>query len=336
MEEIKDTTLRYLAMLKMIPRYPGSIDISLILEKLQNQGFKATIRTIQRDLNKLSVPFPLISTPMPGSRANLWSWAEEADLMDIPEMSPLTALTFSLVKSFLGKLLPVTVLNYLNPHFQRAENLLGKLHSSHFGRWHEKIRIIPRGQQLLPAPINPTVLETVYDALLQEKQFEAVYKARDSTETKTYNVHPLGLVFRHEIIYLVCTIRDYKDVIHLPLHRFLSAKLIQQPRDSHVGFNLDDFINKGDFSYPVKQESLRIKAVFDNSAAAHLFETPLSKDQEIERINDESVKISATVKDTSELRWWLLGFGDKVEVLSPETLRQEFAEMFSRLHTRYA
>lgn len=336
MEEIKDTTLRYLAMLKMIPRSPGTIDASLLLERLKNQGFKATARTVQRDLVKLSVPFPLVNEPMPGSRANLWSWAEEADLMDIPEMSPLAALTFTLVESFLVKLLPVTVMNYLNPHFKRAHNLLEKLHSTHFGRWHEKIRIIPRGQRLIPAPVNPDVLGVLYEALLQEKQFEAEYQARNAAESKSYRVHPLGLVFRHEIIYLVCTIKEYSQIRHLPLHRFLSAELTDDSRLLPEDFDLDEVIGRGEFSYPVKDESILLEVLFDRQAAAHLQETPLSEDQELWDRDEQTVVLKATVQNTSELRWWLLGFGDKVEVLKPEGLREEFKYIFTELSRRYS
>ncbi|MBX3302969.1 MAG: WYL domain-containing protein [Nitrospira sp.] len=39
----------------------------------------------------------------------------------------------------------------------------------------------------------------------------------------------------------------------------------------------------------------------------------------------------ASNKDTLELRWWLLGFGDMVEVLGPKTLRKEFAATAKRL-----
>jgi predicted DNA-binding transcriptional regulator YafY len=38
------------------------------------------------------------------------------------------------------------------------------------------------------------------------------------------------------------------------------------------------------------------------------------------------VRLSATVADTAELRWWLLGFGEGVEVIGPKSLRNEFIE----------
>jgi predicted DNA-binding transcriptional regulator YafY len=47
------------------------------------------------------------------------------------------------------------------------------------------------------------------------------------------------------------------------------------------------------------------------------------------------VTVQATVADTQQLRWWLLGFGDKVEVLGPAGLRAEFAALAARLAARY-
>ena len=248
MPTVKDTTLRCLTMLKMIPRSPAAIDVGNIEERLQDQGYKVTRRTIQRDLNKLCIPFPIYCDKHSGTRASNWSWMEGAEVMDIPEMSPLAALTFTLVESFLRQVLPPTVLSYLNPHFRRAKNLLGNLQSTHPFRWTEKIRIIPRGQVLIPALVNHETLEVIYKALISEKQFHAKYRAKDGKVPKEYNVHPLGLVFRHEIIYLVGTLRKYEDIRQLALHRFESVELLKEPRNVPKNFNLDNYINKGSFA----------------------------------------------------------------------------------------
>ncbi len=335
MYEIKDTTMRYLCTLRMIPQSPGYIDVGMLADRLSDQGYSVTKRTIQRDLNKLSLQFPLTAKAKDEGRANLWYWAEGTEPMDIPQMSPLIALTFSLVESFLDRILPSTVTSYLSPHFKRANSLLSQLNSTHFARWHEKIRIIPRGQQLIPAVLKQEILEVIYEALLNEKQFEATYVPRDSKKEKQYLVHPLGLVFRHEIIYLVCTLRNYENVVHLPLHRFKAASIIDKERNIPKGFDLDTFISKGEFSYPVKEKTIKLQVLFDKSTAAHLFETPLSEDQVLTETKEGQALLKATVKNTSELRWWLLGFGDQVEVLKPKKLREEFAEKFRKLNEMY-
>ena len=38
------------------------------------------------------------------------------------------------------------------------------------------------------------------------------------------------------------------------------------------------------------------------------------------------MRVKATLDDTAQLRWWLLGFSDQVEVLGPKALRNEFIE----------
>lgn len=55
----------------------------------------------------------------------------------------------------------------------------------------------------------------------------------------------------------------------------------------------------------------------------------------IER-KDGRALVRATVADTTQLRWWLLGFGEKVEVLKPKRLREEFRAVSRKLAERHA
>jgi predicted DNA-binding transcriptional regulator YafY len=71
-------------------------------------------------------------------------------------------------------------------------------------------------------------------------------------------------------------------------------------------------------------------------AAEHLHETPLSEDQVITRDKREGwVRISATVHDTSQLRWWVLGFGDQAEVVVPAPLRHALLEIYQSAARRH-
>ena len=54
-------------------------------------------------------------------------------------------------------------------------------------------------------------------------------------------------------------------------------------------------------------------------------ETPVSKDQKYKEEKNGKIRISGTVADTEQLRWWILGFGENVEVIKPSTLRDEIA-----------
>ena len=50
---------------------------------------------------------------------------------------------------------------------------------------------------------------------------------------------------------------------------------------------------------------------------------------------EDDVVITATVPDSMELRWWLLSFGDEVEVLGPPALRAWFCEVAGNLAGYY-
>ena len=47
------------------------------------------------------------------------------------------------------------------------------------------------------------------------------------------------------------------------------------------------------------------------------------------------MRVKATLEDTAQLRWWLLGFSDQVEVLGPKSLRDEFFELTKKMASIY-
>jgi len=59
-------------------------------------------------------------------------------------------------------------------------------------------------------------------------------------------------------------------------------------------------------------------------------------DQQLTDLGDGTVLVEATVADTRQLRWWLLGFGGRVEVLEPQGLREEMKGQAERMMMRYA
>ena len=110
--------------------------------------------------------------------------------------------------------------------------------------------------------------------------------------------------------------------------------MLAAPVNRPAGFDLDAYIASGAFGYPVGG-AIRLEALFSEGAAFHLGERPLSEDQRLEPTDDGRVLLTATVQDTSELRWWLLGFGDQVEVLAPESIREEMARIARNMDAKY-
>ena len=245
------------------------------------------------------------------------------------------ALTFQLANNFLKEIFPPSVLNYLNPYFECADNTLGIISDSDYSHWHDKVRILPRAQKLIPAKIEEDVVAVVYQGLFEGKKIRARYKPRYGDEAE-YDLNPLGLVFRESVIYLVATMWDYVDPRHLALHRFRHSELLEEDAATPEDFNLDKYLAEGSFEYGEKEnEKIKLKALFFDWSGHHLLETPLSEDQKAVELEDGTLQIEATTNNSAQIRWWLLGFGDNVEVLEPVDLRSEFEKIAIDLIEKY-
>jgi predicted DNA-binding transcriptional regulator YafY len=330
-----DTILRYLEMLRFIPKEPDTISTPDLLLKLQDLGYEVDIRTVQRDLNKLSASglFPFTSSE--DTKPIYWFWPKQAQRQQFPLMTTEEALTFKLVEQFLIPLLPLSVKDQLADYFALAD---GTLKISPLANWVDKVRIIPNNQSLLPAQINSEVLSVVYEALLKNRRFTAVYRRRGkpTDELKPYEVNPLGLMFKGSAVYLLATLWDYQDIKQLAMHRFQEAALSDKPALTPKGFKLDDYIAEGGFDYPTEPErNIKLVLKIQPWLNKQLTETPLSQNQLITPIDESTFQLKATVKDTRQLRWWLKSLGNDIEVIEPKSLREEFAENAKALGRMY-
>jgi predicted DNA-binding transcriptional regulator YafY len=138
------------------------------------------------------------------------------------------------------------------------------------------------------------------------------------------------------VVYLIGRAREYEDIRHLALHRMSAAKLLEAPCHRPTGFDLHRYAREQEeLAYPVGRGTIKLEALFDREAAIHLDERPLARDQRLTPQEQGRTLLRATVRDTLALRWWLLGFGDKVTVLAPKPLREDFKQIAQRMARAY-
>jgi predicted DNA-binding transcriptional regulator YafY len=329
----RETLRRQWEILRSLPRYPAKVEAKTIQDRLQRAGFRVTKRTVERDLQNLSGIFPIASDER--DKPYGWSWQKDAPVLDVPGLSAAQALAFALVNRYLSPLLPRSVLAELDPHFAMAERELSRVPRSRgTPSWSDKVRTVLPAQALLPPKISLDAQRTVYEGLLLNRQLKVAYHKRGAKGPVEYTVHPLGIVQRGPVFYLVCTLFHYQDVLLLALHRILSAVLLDEEVVRPKGFDLDAYVQSGALDFGAGRK-VRLEVLFIESAAEHLHETPLSDDQEIAPAGDGWVKVTATVNDTPQLAWWLLAFGEQVEVLKPASLRKDMAASAAAMAKRY-
>ena len=307
-----ETLLRQWAMLRLIPRHPRRIDSGKLQSELEKLGYEITLRTIQRDLNKLSAVLPLVCDQ---SKPQGWWWEADTNLLEIPGLDPQAALVFKMAEQHLSNILPNSTLAALAPWFKAANGVLqNQIEGT--GTWLDKVRIIPRGQPLLPPVVDPGVQTTVIQAVFEGKRLAIAYTPYGVPAPKEYEVNPIALVQRDHLLYIVCTLWEYRNPMLIVMHRIKSAVILEKPAFWPEGFDLDAYIHQGGLGYRIGPP-IEIEAVISTSVASILMETPLAEDQQLDDLPDAFYRLRATVADTKELRHWLRGFGSAVHVLFP-------------------
>jgi predicted DNA-binding transcriptional regulator YafY len=332
---MSDTLLRQWEMLRIIPRFPRKIEVGALMTQLEAAGYRISRRTLQRDLNELSRLFPLQSDTR--NTPYGWSWSADAPAFDLPGMDAPAALTLRMIEQFIPTLLPPTVRELLAPQFARAKAVREVNPTNPLGRWTDCVRVVPREMPLLAPKVNDEAARVVYQSLADGKRIQMTYtpRASEGEGDRDYEINPLGLVVRGNLIYLVCTMWNYEDIRQLALHRVKSAVMTDEPATRSADFDLDRYIEQGEFQYPVGP-MIQLKAKFDRTAAAHLYETPLSTDQTIDDVDAEHVLVTATLRDTAQLTWWLLGFGESVKVIEPNELQSRIGTSLAVASSYYA
>lgn len=298
---------------------PVQAERALSAEELRSKldpNYACSLRNLQRDLELLedSEEVASIQGGKPYRYYRLHVSRSTARLSEEESLSLLMA------RQFLSKLMPSGLFDALEPLYEKARATLSK---TDYERWMNSVRWVSETQPLLPPEIKASVRQAVEEALLRGKQLQLRYLNRNDTDPKTYNAHPLGLVAKGPRLYLIATLRDYLDFRHLAVHRILSATVLNERADRPATFNIDRYLDSTvELGISIGPE-IELHAVFSNKAGNHLFDSPLTKNDQLRFLDDaaETVELRTKVRQTKQLLWWLRGFGSDVQITAPTALQ---------------
>ena len=324
---------RLIDTLQAIPLH-HKVSTSDVVLRLKGCGYAVTQRTVQRDLEALANTYGLERDDR--SKPYGWRWPDNIRRFSVPEMGWPEALSLYLVREHVQGLMPASVREHLAPYFNAADRKLQQHFSSTpIKRWPEKIRVTSPGQPLASPKVARAVRDTVTEALLNERQLDVHYRKAGAAELQRWQIHPLGLVQRGPIFYLAARLFDKPDAWTLALHRIEKARVLDEAALAPEGFTLDGWLQ--DAMGFGGDRTIRLVADFYDGAGKHLLESALAADQKVVALDDgdDTLRVTATVKDTEQLHWWLLAFGDRVEIKAPKSLRNNVAARVEAAAQRY-
>ena len=320
------TTARQWQVLSQLQRNRW-VGTTHIYEQLMMAGFDISLRTVQRDLNALAKRFPIEKN---NANPQGWRWKEDAPLQSLPHMNLSQAVAFNMVEANLTQLLPPVILDELFPWFDLARRQLKNSKVTH--SWIDRVRIEPATQPLIAPDIDLDSKDNIYHALFYQLQINACYTRSNKSEASEYTLNPIAIIQRGVIIYLLATrTDDPKATIRtFALHRFDRVEILESAAQTPDNFQLDTYLDEGSmgFSHPLfgeldeRGKNTAVELRFTRQAGKSLTESKLNDDQTVTLNEDNTLTVKATVNLTSQLVWWLRGFGSGLLDAKPELLYQ--------------
>jgi predicted DNA-binding transcriptional regulator YafY len=316
-----ETLIFTLELLRRIPR-GRKVSASELHRQLADAGWERNLRTVQRQLDELSRHFDIERDD--SSKPFGYQWKAQSPGLSVPGLGEKESLLLALAEQHLASLLPTEVMAGLQAFFEQARSNLralddGRAATRHAREWMRKVRVVSTSQPLLPPPLVPGVFDTLSHALYRDLWVRIDYR-NSAGRTTEGEVMPLGLAQQGTRLYLVCRFRGYDNERSLALNRVISATALAETFRRPPGFDLAGYDNEGRFGFGAGKR-IRLEIRIRKPAGMHLLESRLAADQAV-REEADAYRITATVTDTEQLKWWLRGFGDDVEVLAPARLRQ--------------
>ena len=181
------------------------------------------------------------------------------------------------------------------------------------------------------------VIDALHDAIIEHRKVKFKYKRRNidkenkkSYTEKVFKVSPYALIWKDDHYYLVCNNEKYDNLMNLRLDRMRKIeKLYERTRSISEVSEYSDFIDVAD--YTSKMFNMFSGTTGEVELECHLDIREEIMDRFGSKIplvavdsNHFKTTINAAVSDG--LVSWIMNFGNKIKVLSPQSLADAVKE----------
>lgn len=178
-------------------------------------------------------------------------------------------------------------------------------------------------------------LEHVNDiitALLHEDRLRVTHGSVSRWQ-KEFLLDPYTLLVYKKGLYLAGFSHHHQGLRTFSLDGFRHVDWLKGEKFEYPANYQPSQIAEGSFGL-IKGPATRVRLFFDEKVARFVRRRHWHPTQKIQRVPG-GIELTMEVSGTVELASWVLGFGEQVEVLEPESLREQIAGELARAAARY-
>lgn len=253
------------------------------------------------------------------------------DAFELPGLwfTPSELLALSAAQKLLEETQPGLLDNQLSPLKARIEKLLAQEHLGS-GELAKRLKIL----HMAARQPDTRIFQTVAGATAQRKRLDLSYHGRERDVPSKREVSPQRLIHYRDNWYLDAWCHERKDLRSFALDRIRAASMLDGVADDLADSELDRHFAS---AYGIFAGAPKHTAIlrFTAERARWVADESWHPQQQSRWLPDGRFELALPYADPRELILDILKYGPEVEVVGPDTLRQEIAARLKAAAAQY-
>ena len=185
-------------------------------------------------------------------------------------------------------------------------------------------------------PSSQRWLLPIVGAMKDGKAVEMTYQSYSRSESSTFSLHPYCLKLFRQRWYLLGRSENYDHPRIYSLDRIINLDVLDKPLSLPDGFDAEDFFSR--YFGIITGTETRVEIVeikVDSDQVKYFRSLPLHPSQQETEADDGSSIFKYRLVPTFDFKQEILSHGQSVEILSPESLRDEIHADIKAMLKRY-
>lgn len=178
------------------------------------------------------------------------------------------------------------------------------------------------------------MFKLIYEATIAKKRLSLNYYSMETKKLSKRIIDPYAFKFNFGIWYLIgfCHLRN--EIRTFRIDRIRKIEIIEENFKVPKSFDIDEYF-KGSWGI-IRGQKIKVTLKFTKEIADFVSECIWHPSQKLTKNKDGILNAEFEVEGLSEIKIWILGFGENVEVLKPEELREELRNTAAKIKEIYS
>jgi proteasome accessory factor B len=182
-----------------------------------------------------------------------------------------------------------------------------------------------------PMDLLDKVFSQLQDAIRKNHKVRLDYHSLFDGKDIVTTLSPYHLMYNHRAWYVIGKSGIHDGSIRMfKLNRIKGLTTLASRFSASEKFDVYDYLGKA-WSMIPEGRIYNVKLRFSRKVARNVAEVQWHSTQKMTHNDDGTLTVKFRVDGLGEIGWWILGYGDQVEVLAPAALRKHIARTAKRM-----